>query len=127
MLLKKLTYHGGHYNNGFYSPGFTTATMEDGSTRFMGDMSWDESIDELKRLGCNCDSVVANLERMCKSQLPPKPENATHFQHGYGYKPVKEILEWEWSTTFGCWGAVVVFEGEDHRVYTYPKPEWSKQ
>lgn len=52
---------------------------------------------------------------------PPKPENATHFQRHYSYEPAT-VLKWEWSTTFGRWGALVRF-ADGAEIYTYPRPE----
>jgi hypothetical protein len=51
--------------------------------------------------------------------LPPKPVNATHFQRHYGYEPAT-IISWDWSTTFGQWGALVEF-ADGSRMFTYPK------
>lgn len=56
---------------------------------------------------------------MARKSLPPKPVNATHFQRNYGYEPAS-IVEWDWSETFGQWGAVVVF-ADGCRMFTWPK------
>ena len=47
----------------------------------------------------------------------PKP---LKFQRGYGYEIPSEFIGWEWSTTFGRWGAVVKWE-DGSEWYTYPK------
>lgn len=47
--------------------------------------------------------------------------HATEFLYRYGYRKVAEIHHWEWSDTFGRWGAVVSFD-DGARLYTWPKP-----
>lgn len=52
-------------------------------------------------------------------EYPPIPENATHFQRHYGYEPAT-VRKWEWSVTFGQWGAFVTF-ADGAEMYTWPK------
>lgn len=42
------------------------------------------------------------------------------FFTGYGYETPEEIIRWEWSSTFGRWGALVRFK-DGTQVFTYPK------
>ena len=56
---------------------------------------------------------------------PPIPENATHFQYHYGYKPAT-VIKWEWSYTFGTWSALVEF-ADGYQCYTYPEPDYHKR
>jgi hypothetical protein len=51
---------------------------------------------------------------------PEIPYHAELFQHNYGYEKPLKIHSWQWSTTFGKWGALVTFEDGWHG-YTYPK------
>lgn len=53
-------------------------------------------------------------------EYPPKPENATHYQHRYGYEIPMWLGKWEWSCTFGQWGRIVGFYDGWHG-YTWPK------
>lgn len=52
------------------------------------------------------------------AEYPPKPE-ATHWQRHYGYEPAT-VIRWEWSDTFGRWGAVVQF-ADGAKLYTWPQ------
>lgn len=42
------------------------------------------------------------------------------FQRHYGYEKAKRVIYWEWSTTFGRWGALVSFS-DGMKLFTYPK------
>lgn len=42
------------------------------------------------------------------------------FQKDYGFETPVAIHGWQWSTTFGQWGALVTF-ANGWRGYTYPK------
>jgi hypothetical protein len=54
---------------------------------------------------------------------PPIPHRATQFLTAhYGYAPVAAVIYWEWSTTFGRWGALVRWPDES-QVFTYPRPD----
>lgn len=48
----------------------------------------------------------------------PIPVDATLFWSGYKWVTVDSIDRWEWSNTFGRWGAIVTIDGSE--VYTYP-------
>lgn len=117
----KLSYNGGHWFKGVHYEGFTSAIDENDKSIYLGQLSWDHAMAKLEDMGYCCKDIKAYLDSRVKGPLPGKPENVTHFQHGYGYRKVKEILKWDWSTTFGRWGASVIFEGEDHSVFSYPK------
>lgn len=54
---------------------------------------------------------------------PPVPVDITHFQRDYGYRPAK-VLKWQWSSTFGKWGAFVIFDEDGYSAYTYPMPKY---
>ena len=55
-------------------------------------------------------------------EFPPIPIDATHFLKDYAYEIPTQIETWQWSYTFGCWGAIVVF-ADGKRCYTYPQHE----
>ena len=55
---------------------------------------------------------------------PPLPEHTGRFfgingKH-YGYSEPQSIDKWEYSITFGRWGAFVV-QADGTRIYTYPE------
>lgn len=56
---------------------------------------------------------------------PPIPADAEQFFTGYGYARPAAVLWWEWSTTFGTWGALVRWD-DGSEVYTYPKPRYDR-
>jgi hypothetical protein len=56
---------------------------------------------------------------------PPIPD-ATEFLNRYGYEAPVKVRYWDWSTTFGQWGALVEF-ADGRVVFTYPKPEGGAQ
>jgi hypothetical protein len=96
---------------------------DDGTGKFFGQTdSLDEIFAKLAEFGIDFEELELRVLQAMKPQLPPKPVNATEFFTGYGYKPVQEVVAWEWSTTFGRWGAVVIFP-DGLRCYTYPRPE----
>lgn len=43
------------------------------------------------------------------------------FQKNCGYEAPVEVLNWQWSDTFGRWGAVVRFANEPNPIYTWPQ------
>lgn len=48
-------------------------------------------------------------------------KDATEFQNGkYGFEQPTEIRGWEWSYTFGRWGAFVTM-ADGWKGYTWPK------
>lgn len=52
-------------------------------------------------------------------EYPPIPY-ATHFLNNkYGYDKAT-VRQWEWSVTFGRWGAFVTFE-DGYQCYTWPR------
>jgi hypothetical protein len=53
--------------------------------------------------------------------LPPIPLSSSLFQRGYSYHSAN-VIHWEWSTTFGKWGALVEFHSDNERTFTWPKP-----
>ena len=57
-------------------------------------------------------------------EYPPIPSYATHFYLGYGYQPAT-VRKWEWSDTFGRWGAFVTFPNSyptnGCECYTWPR------
>lgn len=54
-------------------------------------------------------------------EYPAIPTGATLFLNDrLGYEQPITIHRWEWSTTFGCWGALCTFANGWHG-FTYPK------
>ncbi len=68
------------------------------------------------------DEVAEANERIARdgNRLPPIPADAELFFTGYGYTKPAAVVWWEWSTTFGTWGALVRWD-DGAEVYTYPK------
>lgn len=67
-------------------------------------------------------SEAKAYNRMESRLLPAIPVCCSLFQRGYSYHAAN-VESWEWSDTFGKWGAIVVFTSDNHRCYTFPKPE----
>jgi hypothetical protein len=70
-------------------------------------------------LNIAADRYPANADQTFRAARPPIPRT-TLFQRTYSYRPVREIVYWDWDTTFGRWGAVVVFP-DGVRLWTWPK------
>lgn len=56
-------------------------------------------------------------------EYPPIPAHTGRFYgvngRHYGYAPA-EIIKWDWSVTFGRWGAYVM-QSDGSTIYTYPE------
>lgn len=103
--------------------GFAIATLSDGTTRYIPEEKShvNGSIEYLEQKGIDCSEFKRSMgESERKLSYPPKPQ-AELFWTGYDWKKPCVILNWEWSTTFGQWGATVQFSPEEQPVFTYPK------
>jgi len=49
-----------------------------------------------------------------------KIKNEKYFWHKYNYEIPKQIIGYEFSYTFNCFGALVIFN-DDTQMFTYPK------
>lgn len=69
------------------------------------------------------NSMIADFvsynENRDNLSYPPIPGMATLFQSGLGYLRAAKVHWWEWSDTFGKWGAYVTF-GDGSEMYTFP-------
>lgn len=54
------------------------------------------------------------------ADYPPIPIDAKLFQRNYVFAEVERLIRWEWSVTFGRWGAIVEFP-DGYTCYTWPK------
>lgn len=56
-----------------------------------------------------------------QTSYPPIPVDAALFlTKRYSYEKPTIIHKWDWSTTFGCWSALVTFADGEY-TWTYPK------
>lgn len=101
--------------------GFAMLHFADGSTQFMGDVSYNEALTRAKESGVD----TVGFERQCAAwekahSYPAKPESAELYQHNRGYEKPVELGEWQWSTTFGRWSRLVTFV-DGWKGFSYPQ------
>ena len=65
-----------------------------------------------------------NAKQMKIMGIPRYPDipDGVEFQHKYGYEIPRKVYGWEWSTTFGKWSALVLFQ-DGWYGFSYPKPK----
>jgi hypothetical protein len=121
--LKSISLHGsqcGRRTNWQTWPGYAVLHFTDGSTRHMGDISYNEALSRAKADGIDTAEFERKAAEWEKAHsYPPKPE-AELYQHRYGYEKPVELGGWQWSDTFGRWSRLVTF-ADGWRGYSYPK------
>ena len=65
------------------------------------------------------DGFPVNSDAIQRAAWGPIPA-ATEFWTGYAYATPTRIIGYDWSDTFGQWGAVVEF-ADGQRMWTWPK------
>lgn len=65
------------------------------------------------------DGFPEGSDELQRAAWGPIPA-ATEFLHGYGYETPTRVYGWDWSDTFGQWGAVVEF-ADGWRGWTWPR------
>lgn len=57
-----------------------------------------------------------------KWSYPPIPHHLKEFWTGFRWEVPTKVIYWDWSVTFGRWGALVEF-ADGTEQYTWPK-DW---
>lgn len=106
-------------------PGYWEVTFTD-DTRITVPLSAKKEneslLDYLDSKGYDTEALRKEIrQHMRATGYPDKPEvDNDLYQHNYGYEKPIELLEWQWSSTFGRWGRMVKF-ADGWFGFTYPK------
>jgi len=121
MKLESITMHGEHWKNGFRYPGFAMAKLADGRQIFFPESEAFQNavISGCRQRGIDCADFLAKQAEANKARSYPEKPKADLWQRDYGYQPA-EVIKWDFSTTFGRWGALVRF-ADGFECYTFPK------